>query len=249
MSLAKALLRGPKDDRRWFLACLSLGPIATFTLVAATANRVLPHWAAPGYLLIFPLLGADIEAAFARARRRVVVWFGATTVSLALVLAAVISLSLLPWPPLAWPGAKTPPDPLAEARSWAELKRELGDRGFLDRPRLFVAATRWHEAARIDYALAGKVPVVCLSSDPRGYGILRPAKEHLGEDALIIAHDLAPDRVMASYARYFDRIEPLDGVSLKRQGKTLVDFALYYAQGLHEAAQPPDLIDPLGYAR
>ena len=58
--LAKALAGGPARDRAWFLACLAILPIAIFTITPLWGGRGLPHWQAPGYLFLFPLLGALI---------------------------------------------------------------------------------------------------------------------------------------------------------------------------------------------
>ncbi len=53
-----ALRRGPADRPGWLLCCLAAPPILGFALVAAwSSQRVLFHWAAPGYLMLFPLLG------------------------------------------------------------------------------------------------------------------------------------------------------------------------------------------------
>jgi hypothetical protein len=72
-----ALRRGPGDERRWLLAVTGLVPIAFFTAVALwSPGRPLPHWAAPGYLALMPLLGdvlARAEAAGARWVRRAAV--------------------------------------------------------------------------------------------------------------------------------------------------------------------------------
>ena len=45
---------GPRDAARWFLACVGIGPIAAFTLIALLGDPGLPHWEAPGYLFILP---------------------------------------------------------------------------------------------------------------------------------------------------------------------------------------------------
>ena len=53
-----ALRRGPGAWRSWLLACLGAPPIVVFASIAAwSSQRVLFHWAAPGYLMLFPLLG------------------------------------------------------------------------------------------------------------------------------------------------------------------------------------------------
>ncbi len=56
-----ALRRGPADPERWLLACLAVPPIFFFS-VAALWGNVLFHWAAPGYLMLLPLLGEAIAA-------------------------------------------------------------------------------------------------------------------------------------------------------------------------------------------
>ena len=57
----RALWRGPAEEKDFFLACLAAFPIVLFTLVAFwSSGRILPHWVAPGYLMLFPLLGAEV---------------------------------------------------------------------------------------------------------------------------------------------------------------------------------------------
>ena len=49
------------DWRAWLLCCLAAPPILGFALIAAwSSQRVLFHWAAPGYLMLFPLLGQAV---------------------------------------------------------------------------------------------------------------------------------------------------------------------------------------------
>ncbi len=56
-----ALRRGPGAWRTWLLACLAAPPIVLFAAIAAwSSQRVLFHWAAPGYLMLFPLVGEAV---------------------------------------------------------------------------------------------------------------------------------------------------------------------------------------------
>src|SRR6185436_6607513 len=116
----------PAEDRRWLLACLAIGPIAVFTLVAWSGRRVFPHWAMPGYLMLFPLLGANIASLLAAGDRRVRYWLAGTAASLILFLASVIALAHLPWP-----DRIALRNPLEEAIDWTDLPRELESRGML----------------------------------------------------------------------------------------------------------------------
>jgi len=244
--LARTLARGPVDDRHWLMACLAVGPIAVFTLVALSGAPVLYHWAAPGYLMLFPLLGAEVAKTIETGRRVVRIWLLATAVSLAVVLSAVVAMAYLPWPALALPGGRRVPYPLLESVRWDDLVSQLELRGLVDTPGLFVTATRWHEAGKIDYALRGRMPVLCLCRDPRGYGILaRPPAEHIGEDALIIGRDMSRARVEAIYSGNFETIEDLPPVPIRHRGQQLFELDLYLGRSLRRSAHKPDLLVPL----
>src|SRR5215813_2122816 len=73
-----ALRRGPSDRKRWLLVCLAAPPILLFT-VAALWGKPLFHWAAPGYLMLVPMLGEAI-ARRRQTSRLARIWLGATTV-------------------------------------------------------------------------------------------------------------------------------------------------------------------------
>ena len=51
-------LRRWRDDRRLFLLCLSLPPIALFTAAPLWIEKGQPHWAMAGWFFAFPLMGA-----------------------------------------------------------------------------------------------------------------------------------------------------------------------------------------------
>lgn len=243
--LLKALARGPADERRWLMACLAIGPILGFTAVALTGSPMLYHWAAPGYLMLFPLLGDEVARAIEAGRRGVRIWLAGSAVSLAVVLSAVVAMANLPWPALALPGGKDVPYPLLESLAWDDLERQIDARGLLGKPGLFITATRWHEAGKIDYALHGRMPVLCLCRDSRGYGVLTRPDQHIGEDALIIGRDVPRARVEAVYGGYFERIEGLPPVAIRHGGRQLFELTLYLGRSLRRPPDKPSLLDPL----
>jgi 4-amino-4-deoxy-L-arabinose transferase-like glycosyltransferase len=245
LCLARAGLRGPADERRWLMACLAIGPIALFTLVTWTGTRAFPHWAVPGYLMLFPLLGDQVAAGIESGRRATRIWLIATATSLVVLIGGVMILAHLPWPPLPLPGSTTLEDPLLNALDWNNLAMELEARGLLGRPRLFVAATRWEEAGKIDYALHGKMPVLCLAREPHGYGVLTRPRAHLGEDALIIGRDLIPRRIQRIYGGYFASIEELPPIAILHAGQPAFELSVYLAHALRDAPDRPSLLDPL----
>ena len=69
--LVQALMRARADPAGWFFACLTIGPVALFTLLGFWTP--VPHWPMLGWLFAFPLLGralARLEITHGRRLRR-----------------------------------------------------------------------------------------------------------------------------------------------------------------------------------
>jgi 4-amino-4-deoxy-L-arabinose transferase-like glycosyltransferase len=79
--LVKAARSGPARSGEWLLCCLGAVPIVVFSVIALWSNdRVAFHWAAPGYLMLFPLLGRPVAASLARGDRLTRFWLTGTAV-------------------------------------------------------------------------------------------------------------------------------------------------------------------------
>jgi 4-amino-4-deoxy-L-arabinose transferase-like glycosyltransferase len=245
LCLARAGLDGPAKDRQWLMACLAVGPIALFTAVALTGARTHPHWAAPGYLMLFPLLGFQVATGIESGGRATRIWLIATAASLAVLLGGIMTLAYLPWPPSALLEGTTLEYPLLGALDWNNLEVELQARHLLGRPNLFVAATRWDEAGKIDYALHGEMAVLCLARDPRGYGILTRPRDHIGEDALIVGRDLRSPGIQTTYGGYFESIEELPPITIQQGGRPAFELSVYLAHKLHDAPNRTELLGPV----
>ena len=172
-------------------------------------------------------------------------WLIASAASLAVVLGGIMTLAYLPWPPFSLFEGKTLEDPLLDALDWNNLEVELQARRLLGRPNLFVAATRWDEAGKIDYALHGKMTVLCLARDPRGYGILTRPRAHIGEDALIVGRDLRSPRIQTTYGSYFESIEELPPITILQGGRPAFELSVYLAHKLRDAPNRIDLLGPV----
>ena len=183
-----ALRRGPGDWRRWLLCWLAAPPIVLFAAIAAwSSQRILFHWAAPGYLMLFPLLG---EALVPHLRRPAVRRTLIGTATLALGAVAVISVQLsLGWlhPVIAAVARK---DPTAEGIDWTSLRTDLRARGLLH-PGSLVGVPNWRDAGKVAYGLGPDVTVICLNRDSRQFGFADPASAFLGRDMLILAPEHA----------------------------------------------------------
>lgn len=247
MVWTKALRRGPGAPRDWLLVCLASGPIVIFTITGLWAHRVLPHWAVPGFLLLMPLLGREIARALALSQRWVKPWLWLSAGLTSLLVPAVIALAYLPWPTLSLAGSRPLGDPLAETEDWNGVQMELAGRGLL-KPDVVAVSTAWYEAAKLDLALAGRVPVLCLAPDPRGYGVIVNPKSYLGRDAVIVTRTLSPAQIASDYAPYFESVARQPDIVVGRNGRPDYALSVYTARKLRVPPSPPtlELLDPLG---
>lgn len=245
--LYRALRAGPSDGARWLLLCLGAGPVVAFTLISLGGNPGLPHWPAPGYLLLLPLVGAAAarrEALGARQRSQLRRWLVAAGVAFVGLAAFAASDVATGWVARAEPAWFTRGDPSLEAYDWKDLRPELAARGLLSGTPV-VAATRWIEGAKIGYAMGPDVPVLCLSDDPRHFYYLHPPAQFVGRDVLILvrvpAGGLRRD-IVHDYAPYFASVQPEGTVPIRRGGVTAFDVAVYRATAMrapYPAPLPP----------
>jgi hypothetical protein len=116
------------------------------------------------------------------------------------------------------------------------LRTELANRGFLGRPGLVVAATRWLDAGKIDYALGGQIPVICLGPDPRQYGLVARPDDHAGADVLIVAPHTSIERIVGQFRSLFDRIEEIPPATIFHAGRPAMRVPLFIGHRLHKSA-------------
>ncbi|MGH7067469.1 MAG: glycosyltransferase family 39 protein, partial [Acetobacteraceae bacterium] len=228
-----AARRGPSEWRGWLLFCLALPAILFFSVIALWADgRVLFHWAAPGYLMLFPLLGRAIEARLAGGVRGIRIWLIGTAGFVVIATALVATEVRFNWPiDLA---ARFPIglDPVLTLQDWHFLRPELARRHLLDRRGLVIGTVRWSDAAKIGYALGAKLPVVVLGSEPHEFGLEHPLARYRGHDVLILAPDVGPKRMAASFGELFDRIETLAPLTLLEAGRVVLIIPLYLGHEL-----------------
>ena len=230
-----AVRRGAADWRSWLVCCLAAPPILTFALVSAwSSQRVLFHWAAPGYLMLFPLLG---DAVARRLDQPIVrrLLFG--TAAFGTAAAAIVATQVrFDWlhPVVA---VFTHNDPSIDAINWTSLRDDLATRGLL-RPGSIVGVPNWRDAGKIAYALGPDVTTLCLNRDCRQFGIAYPPAQFIGNDLLILAPDHS-GRVPAELGRAFASLAQLPDSAIRHGGRTLRPVAVFDGRPLL-AWPPPD---------
>ncbi len=222
-----ALRAGPADWRRWLPLCLGAPPVVLFALVGLVSKHVMFHWAAPGYLMFFPLLGA----ALAEARPALVRGAAAATAGLLLLGLAVVATEVR------WDWLNLPRDPGAEAVDWTALRPALAARGLLDRANTVVGATGWREAGKVDYGLGGRATVICLGRDAREYGEIAPLAAFVGKDVVIVARKPVTAKTLAAQGVRFAAIEPFGSVALDPRVRPKLRALLFLGRDLSRGSQ------------
>jgi Dolichyl-phosphate-mannose-protein mannosyltransferase len=241
----RALRGGPRDSARWLLLCLGAGPVVLFTLISLGGNPGLPHWPAPGYLLLLPLLGdaaARREARGQRQRQQLHRWLAAAAVAFLALTAVAASDVATGWIARVEPSWFTRGDPSLEAHDWTDLRPELAERGLLVDSTQIVAATHWIDAAKIGYAMGPGTPVVCLSDDPRHFTYADPPARFIGRNVLILVR-VPPGglsrNIVAGYAPYFSSIVPAGMVPITRAGHVEFQLAAFRATRMRAVYPAP----------
>ncbi len=211
--LVRGVRAGPTSWRTWLPCCLAMGPILLFAVIGFWSKHVLFHWAAPGYLLLFPPLGAELERLAASRPtlvRRTLVGTLALYGAAIAVLVAEFNFDL---------ADRLLPLARAEmqARDWTSLRTALAERGLLSPGRL-IGGVGWQETGKLDFAMGGTAPVICLNADSREYGFAPGMAEHIGADILIASAKPITAAALAGQGVRFDTLQPLEPVDVMPGG-------------------------------
>ena len=224
-------VRGFRRDGLWTeraLSWLAAPPILVFALVSAwSSQRILYHWAAPGYLMLFPSLGAAISDRLDRAWIRRLLAGSATLVLASVtVIATQIQFD--------WLGGRMAAamrtDPTAEGLDWTSIRDDLLARGLLP-PGTVAAAFNWRDAGKIGHALGLDVTMLCLSTDSRQFGFANPSRNFSGKDVLLLSLS-PPERAITEARGWFRAVEMLPSSSVRLNARILQAVTVIRGQGL-----------------
>ncbi len=227
--LWRALRGGPRDGVQWFFACLAIVPIVGFTLVTLRGDVGLPHWQAPGYLMLFPLLGAAVARRLERGDRSARRWLGASVWAFLAVVTILGTQTATGWMDRVIPSAFSTGDPTADAADWRLLRPALEARGYIPM-RGFVAAPSWIQAGKAAVGLGPDVKVLCLCADPHHFRYLQDDSTYLGADAILVKKVRPNDDVIAEFSPYFESVTALDVVPVTRHGQVAMTVGVYRAR-------------------
>jgi hypothetical protein len=215
------------DERRLFLLCLSLPPIALFTLIPLWGGRGQPHWTMPGWFFAFALMGTWVKqfGVSGDALRR---WAVVSSVLLAAIAGAAILQASTGWPWLALTAGSGLADPMLEAFGWRGLRKAP----IFDPAPSFVVAMKWSDAGKIALALGRQTPVFVLSNDPRGWAFLDDSASFVGRSGVIVTPVADLQSALAVAGPYFAALGQPQFQTLGRGGRAEVSLAFIPATGL-----------------
>ena len=234
-ALIGAIWAGRRDERQFFLVCLALPAILFFTLAPLWGQRGLPHWPMPGWIFVYPLMGAWLDKGWARMRDLRL--YGAVCAGLLGALALlVVSQASSGWlTPNAWPAA----DPTLETLSWAPIGNAAAFSAKLAPAPAFVVATKWSDGGKVGLALGPQMPVLIFSDDPRGLAFAADPNNFLSEDGVIIVPQSRAQATRDALAPYFESLGATQTIELMRGGKIALSLAAIPARVLtHRFAAP-----------
>ncbi len=241
--LVRGIRTGPRDRAVWFCICLGAPPVLVFTLASLGGRAGLPHWPAPGYFLLLPLLGAAIARWERRrpaiARRRMTAAAGVY----AALVTVVVTHAATGWVATLVPSLRAR-DPAFELLEYRSLRDTLTATGLLQ-PAQFIASTDWLRGSKIGYALGAGHPLLVFNDDMRHFAFATDVAPLLGNDGVVLMKvppTMPADSVRASaiaYAPLFDSLRFVRTVPVLRGADTALTLGVFSGTRLRRAWQAP----------
>jgi 4-amino-4-deoxy-L-arabinose transferase-like glycosyltransferase len=155
------------DARRVF-AAFAAPPILIFGAIGFATSEPLAHWAMPGYLFAFPLVGRwCADAGWPRMRRGVLA--GSALFSAAIALAVAVQANS---------AGVTRALGIAVERdfdwtflSWSALRDDFAARGILADPQAFIVSTSWNTGGKSAHAVGAEMPAAAPLFDQRHFAL------------------------------------------------------------------------------
>lgn len=227
------LARGPADWRSWLPAMTGATPIALFTVIALwSSSGGHHHWQAPGYLLLFPLVGHFVVRKLERADALTRNWLLASAVVTVAIIALIKTEIKTGWFWNLLPSsyAEGRANPALKGLRWEELRPVFDAKGLTGQQRLFVATTARGIDGKVDFEVGDRLPVLCLCADARNYAFSQNSKAVVGWDAVIVLADDHEPQLMDRLGPFFEKIEPIQTVEVRRGTRLVIRLHLYYGR-------------------
>jgi 4-amino-4-deoxy-L-arabinose transferase-like glycosyltransferase len=228
VALIRALRHGPAQPAAWLLAWAGLIPVVLFAAVSLwSSTHILFHWAAPGELMLLPLLGRWARDFFPpRLRDRVAMVSGGLLAGAMLFIAAEVQLGFIPdMGRLSTPGQS----PLLQIIDWTSLGPQIPPG--IDA----VAAQRWYDAGKVGYGLERggvDIPVTVVGGEIHEFMYSAPPRSFVGKNVLVLAMPWNMEQTASFCARFFKDFVPGPVLRVTFHGAVLLAIPTYVGTGM-----------------
>jgi hypothetical protein len=223
----RALRAGPAEAGGWLLAWAGLLPVLLFAGIGLwSSTHILSHWAAPGELLLLPLLGRWARDFPPRLRNIAVLASGALLGGAMLFCAAEVQFGFVPnigqlpnfnkWL-------------LLEAFDWTSIGAQIP-------PGIDVLdAQRWYDAGKIGYALQRdgiKLPVTVFASEIHQFKYSAPPESFIGKNVLVLSMPWNMAQTASFCAGFFKTLTPGPVLTVEVHGQVLLTIPTYIGKDM-----------------
>jgi hypothetical protein len=166
---ARGLVKGGRER---VFAIFAAPPVAIFGVVGLFTQEPLAHWAMPGFLFGFPLLGAWCATRWRGRLQPFANAVAAISMTLALLLGAAVAVQTSSAGVTRALGLSNVRDFDWTFLSWSALRDDFEARGILNDPRAFLFTANWNSSGKAAHALGPEMPVAIPLVYPRQFGLV-----------------------------------------------------------------------------
>ncbi len=234
------------DDRHSFLFWCAVLPIAFFTAIALVSRIGFHfHWQAPGYLMLFPLLGVMATRRLETGSILIKRWIrGSVLFTVITSLALIIHMTTGFWsvagPKVvgSWFGNTT--DPTIEGIDFYQIKERFKQEGWLEDENIFVASEKWWQTGKIDWPLKGEKDIITFHRDPRNHAYFFDPKKLLGKDAIYVRYHKEHGEPTSHLTPFFKQVRALDPILIGRGESVDLKLDVFYCEEFIIPTEPQE---------
>ncbi|WP_298282504.1 glycosyltransferase family 39 protein [Acidocella sp.] len=229
----RALRAGPAQAAPWLLAWAGLIPVLLFAAISIwSSTHILFHWAAPGELMLFPLLGAWARGISPGLRAGVASASGALLAGAMLFITAEVQFAFLPHlDMLSKPGKS----PLLQIIDWTSIGAQIPPG--IDA----IAAQRWYDAGKVGYALALDhidIPVTVFAGGPHQFAFSAPPASFIGKNVLVLSMPWSMEQTASFCASSFQSFTPGPVLTVTFHNSVLLAIPTYIGHDMRAVPTP-----------
>lgn len=211
-AVRRTVREGPGEPAR-LLLWLGLPTALFFSVAPLWSGGGMVQWAMPGWLMLTPLAGVFLAGQPAKYQRR---WAVVSTLVFLVFVGLAAAEIQTGWLGDAFPGLFPSGDPTAEFDDWRPLAQALVLPGVGVAPNWFVLTFNWRDAAKIDQALDGRIPIKVISDDPRNFAASIDPMKVGGWNAVVVSRTRQSPSASSLVGKCFITLKQVPGLAIRR---------------------------------